>query len=264
MTPERRPAPPRTAYLPPLDPLEAGRRQGLALAGEPVEHNIGERLLRMSRDAARAEAERIANQPIPEWKSERLEPTHWAVWADALDRAPEIGPVQRAVYLEIFAAEGGFEPDGATVAGIATTSVPDIAPAIGVPRDTPPAELTVAQLVDSYRAYFDLGYSLGPIGGAATLEAMQDIGAATVLADALFREGATGGAEILRTAINTIDPGRVPEGGRVDQALFDAYVALAADPATRPALGVAVTAVRNEERSDEPDRNRRMGEEMLR
>jgi hypothetical protein len=118
--------------------------------------------------------------------------------------------------------------------------------------------------VDSYRAYFDLGYSLGPIGGAAALEAMQDIGAATALADALFRHGATGGAEILRKAINEIDPGRVPENGRMDQALFDAYVALAADPATRPALGVAVTAFRNEDRPDETRRNRRMGEEMLR
>jgi hypothetical protein len=186
------PLPGRETYLPPPDPADVRRNAALSRLGLPIPLTIGERLIRLSRTQAIHEAEAVAGVAIPSWKAEDIEPAHWAMWASAIDRDSSVGPVQRVVFMEIFAAEGGFDPDGQTVAGIYPSTLRSLQSTLGLSADATPRDLSAPQLLAAYRAYFDRIFeALG--GSTAVFEKIDNVPAAVLLADTLFRHGSDAG-----------------------------------------------------------------------
>jgi hypothetical protein len=258
--PENR-RPPRTAHIPEFGQVDDWRDQFRDMLGRPYEPyamTVGDRLLAMPSSEARQEAEQVAGIPVPWYRSEAIDPAAWATWAATLNEDPSIGPTQRRVFLEIFAAEGGFEPasdnPAATVAGMTGGTdgvLRTLAPGLGLSTDVSPRDLTVLQLIAAYRAYFDQDAALGRVGGSARLEQISDIAAAVLLADTLFRNGTGTGVDIIQGAINAVSPGRVREDGIFGEESLGAYLELMADRETRELLRNEIQSRRNDDIREE-------------
>jgi hypothetical protein len=112
---------------------------------------------------------------------------------------------------EIFAAEGGMEGDGTTVAGITQDTLDRLIQRklVSVPLGTKPKDLDFDDMIEFYRAYFGVTWgSMGWAGGFATLDAIGDKEMAAATADTLVRLGAVKGMvkEVIQAAIaETID-----------------------------------------------------------
>jgi hypothetical protein len=256
------PLPRRESFLPPPDPADVRRNEALSRLGLPIPLSIGERLIRLRRAEATSEAEAFAGAPIPDWRD--VEPAHWAMWAEGLDREPTIGPVQREVFLQIFAAEGGFQPTSdrafATIAGVTggeeDSAIEAFATRIGVEPNTRPRDLTISQLIAAYQAYFDDTAAFGRVGGSAVLDDIDDVPAAILIADTLFRHGTDKGPEIIQAAIDAVAPGLVDADGILGPATLDAYLALMADTSTRDLLRNAIKAGRDAHIGEDGDLDR--------
>ena len=115
-------------------------------------------------------------------------------------------PNMRNALGQIFAAEGGFKDDrsgGTAHAGItdaALEQAKNIDPSLaGVARAR---DLTDEQVAKAYKAIFE--DSLRRYGGTDALETIKDPKTAAAFADTLFMHGATGGAEIVKSATNRV------------------------------------------------------------
>jgi hypothetical protein len=95
-----------------------------------------------------------------------------------------------------------------------------------------PEDLTTEQRAQFMRDYFD--DALGRIGGHDALGEIGDKHGAAAGGDALYRHGASGGAGIVREAINEVKPGAVKgETGRLGEQSKDALMDIMANPESK-------------------------------
>ncbi len=190
---------------------------------------------------------------VPKYRNQvpELRRSSWQDWADSVRRLPGLSSAEERAHMEVFAAEGGTGVDEKTGAasGILPGTLHDLQERRRIdrlPLGTAPDDLTMDEKAKIYRAYIDDG--LKHVGGSGALERIGDDAAAASLADTLFRHGATGGAELVRAAINDVVPGSVRQAGQIspdgntvsrhtmNEEAFAAYRKLAKDPATRRKL----------------------------
>ena len=143
---------------------------------------------------------------IPAYRADvfRAQPDAWNTVRDAVSKNPEMGEGQRAAILSIFAAEGGMrkDPDSDAVAGI----TPDFITRARADGNWPaeldhvksPSDLKPADVPRAVQHYFDS--NLAKIGGAKALDSIPDSRVAAAVADTLYRDGPSKGAELVQTA----------------------------------------------------------------
>lgn len=143
-----------------------------------------------SSDHAEAREAEIAGRAVPAWKDDlKGVVDHWARWGAALDKAG-LGESQRFAMQEIFAAEGGMQGDGTTVAGITQDTLDSLIDMkrVSFPPGTRPADLDFDDMIEFYRAYFDAPWgSMGWADGFDTLESIGDKEMAAATADTFVR-----------------------------------------------------------------------------
>jgi lysozyme family protein len=168
---------------------------------------------------------------------------------------PQVSTVEKEIYREIYAAEGGNVPDGTTVAGITPGTLRDFKDRIsGVNEDTLPKDLTPSQRAQFYRAY--LGHALSLVGGWEGFENLNDPGAVRYLADTLFREGRTGGAELIQEAINkALGEGAVARRGPIGPETLGALHRVLENSETRGEFLERLYFLRDDKRRKEWQRN---------
>ena len=159
--------------------------------------------------------------------------------------------------VEIFGQEGGraSDPNGTASSGITQTTLAqsrrDGIPGLG--DITQPSKLSNEQTATVMRHWLDKG--LGQAGGIGALDAINDNHAAAAMADTIYREGATGGANLIRDAINNVQPGATSEMGGLKPSDINTYTNLAANPDTRGPLLDALGDARDGKRPNEMSRN---------
>ncbi len=182
-----------------------------------------------------------APRPVPRYRQQvftkRVNRTAWPDFLNAVQGTPGLSRAEQHTFTEIFAAEGGLDPDGTTVAGIEQPTLNRLI-ALGhvraIKKGTPPTALSMAERVRVYKAYFD--DALFRAGGTAALRRIGNAEATAAFADTVFRHGAPEGARLIQSAINDVGPQRVPVDGRIGRNTVKAFADLAADPRTRRAL----------------------------
>lgn len=181
--------------------------------------------------------------PVPGYRRDVLQsqgPT-WPDWNNSVGQLRNSSQVERRVYAEIFAAEGGArnDPSSSAASGITQGAMDEL---IGkgfvqsIKPGTAPRQLPLEKRAAVYRAYFD--FALSAAGGHTALSRVGNANATAALADTLFRHGRTGGAAIIQKAVNGVstNANKVKVAGPVGTETLRAYARLAADPATRRAL----------------------------
>ena len=145
---------------------------------------------------------------------------------------PGVSPSELFAYGQIYAAEGGNtkDPLGSASSGILQKTLDSARGRMpGLLGVKTPSNLTPDQRAAIYRDY--INQALARVGGYQALSGIGNDYAAAVLADVLYRDGTTGGANIVRAAINQISPNSVTPTGRIDQATLDIVARLASAPA---------------------------------
>ena len=186
--------------------------------------------------------------PRPEYRPGISPVSHddWNTIQDTVESRPDISDTKAEVYKNIWAAEGGLkkdpDPDSTAVAGIlqdtldtakANPKYSDKLKDIKTPSDL---KKHPDRVPDLYDAYFDK--ELNRVGGSEALDKVGNKYASAAMADAVFREGRTGGARVIMEGIRKTDPKLAHEvlpKGKADSVgpdMFDAYSKLARNPAT--------------------------------
>lgn len=246
------------------------------------------------RDAAPAEAtardreagplpDPVCAAPFPpEPKAERTMPSYrngildrengeenWNAIHDALRDDPHrtgFSEAEKFFYPHIWAAEGGMRraPGGSAIGGIMNWLVRDLKrddnpdPFVQkLKEDASHLKTTTGvtpELLTRFYAYFFDSVLRGLPDGRKAFERVGNLHAASALADTLFRFGPTGGAELIRDAVNTTGEGRpgftpvelAEENGHglLGPQVFDAYSKLARDPEQVPWLLANLAAAR--------------------
>ena len=189
------------------------------------------------------------NCRAPKKDTFKSQPGAWEGFHRSVDNLPGAGTTEKFAYGQIYAAEGGNAVDARTKAssGITRQTLLDARTAGAVPgldKVQSPQDLTADQRAGIMRWYFD--DILRKSGGSAALEEFTDAGAAAALADTLYEHGRSGEATLLQQAVNMTDPKRgLPEDDKMGPGTFEAFKALANDPATRDALLKNLAEARN-------------------
>jgi hypothetical protein len=159
-----------------------------------------------------------------------------------------VGPDEAFAYQAIFAAEGGVavDPNSGASGGITPGTLKDLQDRGKTEIDAEkPDDLTMEQRAQFMRDYFD--DALGRIGGHDALGEIGDKQGAAAVGDALYRHGPSGGAGIVRDAINEVKPGAVKdETGRLGQQSKDALKDIMADPETKREFLERLGSIRND------------------
>lgn len=167
----------------------------------------------------------VAHDPVPLFQKDVFKsPEQQQAWADFNDSVrylPKVTNFEVSTYPDIYAAEGGNRPDGTTVGGITASTLHELKDKIdGVTDKTMPKDLTPDQRAQFFRAYTDNVMRKG--GGRQALDGLNDTGVARYIADSLFREGDSGGANIVRQAlIDAFGKDTVPKTGLLDKNTLD-------------------------------------------
>ena len=209
--------------------------------------------------------------PIPKRPDGKLPVNQkgWEIFHDNLDKGPKISATEQDIYAKIFAFEGGFKGDNATMAGITPntlTAAKENAELQEMLKDVQDGDDIKSRpdlVAWIYKGYFDTSFKR--IGGSAALAKIGDVYAAGALADTVFREGTYGGAKIVLKAVNktlqdykqptidvTMDKG---EELVVGPRIISAYVSLVGDPVTLPKLLGNLADMRVEYNKRRPDRS---------
>jgi Phage portal protein len=159
----------------------------------------------------------VPKEPPTEWATESVK-RNWTPWNGEVAKLPDGNDQERRCYSDIFAVEGGTKDDiqkdkfgneyVAASSGISKELLerlkqrnvfPDLADA------KHPGELTIEQRVRIYRWYVDtqaLHQAGNGVPGHRLLAEIKDHDSASALCDVLFRGGGTGGATLVRDAVN--------------------------------------------------------------
>jgi len=190
--------------------------------------------------------------PIPEYKKYAVgvQGRKWQDWGIAVKQLPNLSPAEEKSYMEVFAAEGGTEPDpeSTAVGGILQSTLDGLfkggKSVKGVVPGKSTGQLSPQDRAKIYRSYVDEALNL--TGGSHALSRIGDTEAAAALVDTLFKHGRTGGGSIIEKAINDVVPKRVKVDGPVGNQAFSAYKELVADPNQRRQLLDAIAKRRIE------------------
>lgn len=142
----------------------------------------------------------------------------WEGWQRVLNGRTGLSPTRKLVLSEIFAAEGGLDPDpnSSAVTGILNQTLseakarrPDDAE---LQQVRSPRELTLEQRATVIEDYLD--NTLRKAGGLKTLDEIGDPLVAAAVADTLYQRGEAGGAYVVKSAANEVggSPYRNPTG----------------------------------------------------
>ena len=189
--------------------------------------------------------------PIPAYKKSvvGLQGLEWQKWGNAVRKLPKLSAAEEKAYMEIFAAEGGTDPDpkSSAVSGIIQGTLDDLIRkgyVKGVAPGTKPGQLPIPKRAEIYRGY--INFALKNAGGSAALSRIGDSEAGATLADTVFMHGRGDGARLIQKAINDVIPKKVPIGDAVGNKTFEAYKSLVADPSQRRRLLAALADQRLE------------------
>ncbi len=179
--------------------------------------------------------------PVPAYKQAVFrQPVNQTAWSDfhsAIVVTPGLSKNEQRAFMEFFAAEGGLDPDGSTVAGITKRTLNDLVGLKylpGIKKGRTPASLSMIEKVQVYKAYFDDALFLA--GGSFGLRHIGDEEVAAAFADTLLRNELLVRQNIIRSAINDVVPNRVAPSGMFRRDDINALSKLAADPTTKRAL----------------------------
>jgi peptidoglycan hydrolase-like protein with peptidoglycan-binding domain len=169
----------------------------------------------------------------------------WDGFQAGLARQLPNSPVLRQAYSDIYAVEGGKLPDPNTgaVGGIMPGTLEDMrkrGKLPDLPADLKPADLNPAQQVEVMHAY--VNDVMHTSGGAAALERL-DPALALAVADTLYADGRSKGAEFLQKAVQKTG-GQIEQDGKMGPQTFAAIVAMNGDPQARDRLLSALAEVR--------------------
>ncbi len=171
-----------------------------------------------------------------------MEPSNWNEWSQKIGRLPKLHSTEKRAYMEIFAAEGGnsYNPSSKAMSGIKDETLDFLIEenyVKGIPKGTKSYTLSLDERAGIYRKYFD--YAMDMIGGSPAFGRFRDAAAASAVADTLFRNGRTGGGQMIRAAINKVAPGTLAMRGATgnelpfNEAALAAFHKVVADPAKR-------------------------------
>ncbi|MBF0177819.1 MAG: hypothetical protein HQL63_13375 [Magnetococcales bacterium] len=159
--------------------------------------------------------------PIPAYKKEyfksKEKQEEWRRFHEEVNQLPGVTPVEVKTYMEMFAAEGGMAkaPGGSAFGGVKQDTLDGMIQGgyvTNIPPGTKTTELTISQMAEAYRGYFDQTFRA--IGRHEVLNQIGNETTTVVVADTIFRHGSRGGSEILQDAINKV-PGRKTESDGV-------------------------------------------------
>jgi len=157
--------------------------------------------------AKRAEADRVREPPAEKADVLKRQLGVWEKFNRTLQRDSDLTDAEKEIYPDIFAWEGGIEPDprnGAS-SGITKTmlnTLKDRNAVQGLSKRTTPVQLTMQQRVEVYSEYFD--YAFRTVGGVDVLDNMGVPGAAAAFADTIFTHGSRDGTLALQNAMNDV------------------------------------------------------------
>ncbi|WP_460019117.1 glycosyl hydrolase 108 family protein [Magnetospira thiophila] len=176
---------------------------------------------------------------------------------------------EREAYLAVLDQEGGLvKHQGGksnTYAGITFGTLDEFSrngktQVVSSGSPTPlPESLTPDQVAQFYNDYFD--DALRETKQPNALASIPDAKGRNALADTLYRQGRSGGAEVIQKAINRVVPGAIPprhpgENAVVGKTTLREFKRLLADPNTRDRL---LNAVADERDAREPGEKNRHG-----
>lgn len=197
--------------------------------------------------------------PVPAYKQSvfRL-PANQTAWSDfhsAILATPGQSRNEQRAFTEFFAAEGGLDPDGSTVAGITPNTLDGLVrlgllPGIRV--GTLPKSLSMIERVRVYKAYFDDALYL--TGGSSGLRRIGDQEIAAAFADTMLRNRTGDRQRIIRSAINDVVANRIATSGPFRRDDIKALSGLAADPGTKRLLLDAIAVHRKRVFANHPNK----------
>ena len=180
----------------------------------------------------------------------------WRDWSASVKQLPSVSATEERAYMEIFAAEGGNQPDrsSSAMSGILQGTLNELLAkgfVKGVKPGVTPKQLPIQKRVEVYRGYLD--FALKDAGGSAALRQIDNPEAAAALADTLFMHGRGGGGRLIQNAVNDIIPKRVQADGVVGIKTIEAYKSLVADPNQHQMLLDALARQRRDTVKNDPD-----------
>ena len=151
-----------------------------------------------------------------------METKNWNAWSQLIGRLPRLHSTEKRAYMEVFAAEGGdsVNTSNGAKSGITNATLDELIHrkfVKGIKRGTKAASLSLGERARIYRDYFD--FAMNELGGSSAFGRINNAEAASAVADTLFRNGRTGGGQMIREAINKIAPGTLAMRGATGKEL---------------------------------------------
>ena len=177
----------------------------------------------------------------------------WNAWSQLIGRLPSLHSTEKRAYMEVFAAEGGdsVNPENGAMSGIKNDTLDELIQkqfVKGIKRGTKAKDLSLNERARIYREYFD--FAMNEVGGSSAFGRIDDVEAASAVADTLFRNGRTGGGQMVREAINKLAPETLAMHGATGKELpfnetaLAAFQKVIADPTTRQSFLHALADIR--------------------
>ncbi|MBF0284950.1 MAG: hypothetical protein HQL51_10885 [Magnetococcales bacterium] len=189
---------------------------------------------------------------IPEYRGDVFRSpqkvVEWVMFFHNVLSLPGVTVEEIQAYTDIFAAEGGMasHPGTGAFAGILQSTLDDLIKRgflPGIPEGTRNTDLTVAEVVQVYRAYFDDVFHT--IGGHDALTRMGSDEFARAAADTMLRHGRGAGAALIQTAINTMRSGAITVDTRMGSGTLTEIQRINANPTQQKTFRNALMVERN-------------------
>ncbi|MBF0285668.1 MAG: hypothetical protein HQL51_14550 [Magnetococcales bacterium] len=169
-------------------------------------------------------------------------------FAQAVLSLTDVSQEEINAYMDIFAAEGGMALNGSgAFAGIQQDVLDHLIDGgflPGIAKGTRNTDLTIEQVAQVYRAYFDDVFRT--IGGHDALNRMGSDEFARAAADTLLQHGRYGGTVLIQIAINVVRSGAIPVDGQMGSGTLGEIKRINAIPTQQKFFRSALAKQRND------------------